>query len=169
LDTLLKASTMSPNLFLSRSPASWLALAALAVALTGCGGGSSSESATTPTEVSLSAVTPSETMTWATAADGTLTLALRDAAGAPAAGATVRVFSFTMTNPQDGEPMDEALPVGEIASGSADAAGGLALDLRLPARFDEVLVVATLGDQQVSQRVRLNTGTATTLSLASPA
>jgi hypothetical protein len=108
-------------------------------------------------------------MTWVTATDTNLALTLRDAAGAPAAGATVRVFSFTMTNPQDGEPLEAPMPIGEIASGSTDAGGVLALDLRVPARFDEVLVVATLGDQQTSQRVRLNAGVVTVLTLESPA
>lgn len=142
-----------------------LVLTVLAMALSGCGGGSE---AAAPTEVSLAAVVPAATMTWTTAADTSLALALRDAAGAPAVDATVRVFSFTMTNPQDGEALDAPMPIGEIASGGTDAGGALVLDLRVPARFDEVLVVATLGDQQISQRVRLNAGVVTVLTLQPP-
>jgi predicted small secreted protein len=136
-------------------------LTCLMLAACGGGGGAGADTATAstsvPTENSAAAtvaqVVPGDGMTWATSAEPRLDVTLRSADGQRAAGAALRVFTASRTSPQGGPRLAEAVPVRLLDTAVSDARGEVRLALRLPAHVEELLLVATLGDQQVRQAV----------------
>jgi hypothetical protein len=138
-----------------------LALAlALAALLSACGGGGgggaegTTAAAAVPV-VTIASIVPAADMGWTTALERPLRLSVLDVDGRPAVGAGVRVFTLSRTSPQDGETLDAPVPLSLLDSAATDAAGQVLLTLRGPAHLDEVLVVATRGDQQGQRAVAL--------------
>ncbi|MDC8772987.1 hypothetical protein [Roseateles albus] len=135
--------------------------AALLLTLQACGGGGggaaetvaavpvavapASAPDTTVRSSGMAGLLPAAGMTWATDQNLNLRLTVRDAAGKPAAGAAVRVFTLSRLSPQDGSALEEPVPMSLLDSGATDSLGILDWVLRLPAHQTDLLLVATAG------------------------
>jgi hypothetical protein len=141
---------------------------AVTLSLTACGGGSSSgnDASTPPLPVSMGTLVPAPTMTWRTAGERTLTLSVSDRAGGVAPGAAVRVFTASRFNLEDGSVLDEPVPVALLDTVVADSEGRARLDLQWPGHVEEILLVATWGDQQARAPLHRDNAGAVTLNLA---
>ncbi|MEJ6006954.1 hypothetical protein WG899_15485 [Paucibacter sp. AS339] len=148
-----------------RIETAWLVLIGLGLSACGGGGGGSTSApsaaaapvtapnpAPAPAPAASAATVvellPGSSMAWSTDGQLNVQLALSRANGQPAAGAALRVFTLSRLSPQDGSTLEQPVPVSLLESAATDAAGRIAWTLRMPGEQTELLLVATLDDEQ---------------------
>jgi ABC-type Fe3+-hydroxamate transport system substrate-binding protein len=135
--------------------------------LVGCGGGSSSSTASSGSSAATavtdaksttsSALVVPVTLKWGSTSVFSMGFNVKTQGGVAVADASITLYTYTQTGPNDDTPLDEAVALEAIDLGITDSTGKATFSARIPAYLESVLVVTTKGNDSVKQIVQLDT------------
>jgi hypothetical protein len=134
--------------------------------LAGCGGGSSStasssgSTATTAVtdakSTAASALVVPVTLKWGSTSVFSMGFNVKTQSGVAVEDASITLFTYTQTGPNDDTPLDEPIPLEAIDLGISNQSGMAVFSARIPAYLESVLVVTRKGNDSVKQIVLLD-------------